>query len=299
MNFNIEKIETFTGHKDCVYTLCGGRSDNSFFSAGGDGYVVEWTKADLGKPIAKVENSVYAMFNIAAENKLWIANNSKGLHLIDTQEMREILNVPLGKVSMFDIQKYGNSLIVGDNIGFLHVLDLESNKFVKHLEVAQKSVRCMAINSKKNELAVGFSDWKIRIYDLSDFSIKKTIDGHENSVFSLQYFGEDSLLISGGRDAQLMVWDVENDYERVECIPAHLFAINHIIYVPEFELLVSCSMDKSIKLWGAKDLELKKVIDKSRNASHGTSINKLLWREKDRVLLSASDDRTISMWNLF
>jgi WD40 repeat protein len=58
-------------------------------------------------------------------------------------------------------------------------------------------------------------------------------------------------------------------------------------------------MDKSIKLWDARDLKLKKVIDKARNASHGTSVNKLLWREKDQVLLSASDDRTISMWNLF
>jgi WD40 repeat protein len=58
-------------------------------------------------------------------------------------------------------------------------------------------------------------------------------------------------------------------------------------------------MDKSIKIWDSENLKLKKVIDKSKNASHGTSVNKLLWLEKDQVLLSASDDRTISMWNLF
>lgn len=299
MNFNIEKIETFTGHKDCVYTLCEGNTDKSFFSAGGDGMVVEWSKADLGKPIAKVENSIYAMFNLPQENKLWVANNTEGLHLIDTKEKKELLNLPLCKVSMFDIKRNNHLLIIADNIGFLHILDTENNRFVKHFEGSQKSARCIAINQKRNEMAVGFSDWKIRIYDLQDFKLKHTLDAHQNSVFSLQYFADEELLVSGGRDAHLMVWNAEKNYENTDVIPAHLFAINHIIYIKEHDLLATSSMDKSIKIWDAKNLRLKKVIDKSKNASHGTSVNKLLWREKDQVLLSASDDRTISMWNLF
>jgi WD40 repeat protein len=299
MNFNIEKIETFTGHKDCVYALCEGNSDKSFFSAGGDGMVVEWSKADLGKPIAKVENSIYAMFNLPQENKLWIANNTEGLHLIDTLEKKEILNLPLGKVSIFDIKKHHNLLVVSDNVGFLHILNTNTNSFIKHFEGSQKSARCIAINQKRNEMAVGFSDWKIRVFDLQDFKLKHTLDAHQNSVFSLQYFNDEQFLISGGRDAHLMVWDCQNDYENTDIIPAHLFAINHIIYIKEYELLVTSSMDKSIKIWDSENLKLKKVIDKSKNASHGTSVNKLLWLEKDQVLLSASDDRTISLWNLF
>ena len=299
MNFNIEKIETFTGHKDCVYTLCEGGSDKSFYSAGADGMVVEWSKADLGKPIAKVANSIYAMLNLPDENKLWIANNTEGLHLIDTLRKEEVLNVPLGKVSVFDMKKHEKNLIVSDHIGFLHILDTDTNKFVKHLEGAKKSARSIAINTKTNEMAVGYSDWKIRIYDLEDFKLKNTLEGHQNSVFSLQYFGENDLLVSGGRDAHLMVWDAHKAYQNVATIPAHNFAINHIVYLQKHQLLATCSMDKSIKIWDATSLELKKVIDKSRNASHGTSVNKLLWREKEQILLSASDDRTISMWNLF
>jgi WD40 repeat protein len=299
MNFSIEKIETFTGHKDCVYTLCEGSSDKSFFSAGADGMVVEWSKADLGRPIAQVTNSVYAMLNLPEENKLWVANNSEGLHLIDTQKKEEVLNVSLGKVSVFDVKKHDRFLVVSDHIGFLHILDTDSNKFTKHFEGAQKSARCIAISNNRNEMAVGFSDWKIRIYDLEGYRLKHVLEGHQNSVFSLQYFGENDYLVSGGRDAHLKVWDSEKGYRNIENIPAHNFAINHIIYIEKQQLLASCSMDKSIKIWDAKCLELKKVIDKSRNASHGTSVNKLLWREKEQFLLSASDDRSISMWNLF
>jgi WD40 repeat protein len=41
-----------------------------------------------------------------------------------------------------------------------------------------------------------------------------------------------------------------------------------------------------------------KVIDKGRHAGHGTSVNKLLWTSFKNQLVSASDDRTISAWDL-
>jgi len=49
---------------------------------------------------------------------------------------------------------------------------------------------------------------------------------------------------------------------------------------------------------GCKDLQLLKVIDKARHAGHGTSVNKLLWVQFEDQLLSCSDDRTISQWNI-
>jgi WD40 repeat protein len=57
-------------------------------------------------------------------------------------------------------------------------------------------------------------------------------------------------------------------------------------------------MDKSIKVWDAEALRLLKVIDRSRHAGHGTSVNKVLWSNYRDQLLSASDDRTISVWNI-
>ncbi|MFT7151210.1 MAG: WD40 repeat protein, partial [Nonlabens sp.] len=61
---------------------------------------------------------------------------------------------------------------------------------------------------------------------------------------------------------------------------------------------VTCSMDKSIKVWDAETFQLLKVIDKARHAGHGTSINKVLWTNFNNLLLSASDDRSISTWDI-
>ena len=57
-------------------------------------------------------------------------------------------------------------------------------------------------------------------------------------------------------------------------------------------------MDKAIKVWDAKTFKLLKVIDKARHAGHGTSVNKLLWMNYKDTLVSCSDDRTISLWDI-
>jgi WD40 repeat protein len=57
-------------------------------------------------------------------------------------------------------------------------------------------------------------------------------------------------------------------------------------------------MDKSIKIWDATTFRLLKVIDRARHAGHGTSINKLLWTNFNNQLVSASDDKRISVWDI-
>jgi WD repeat-containing protein 61 len=40
------------------------------------------------------------------------------------------------------------------------------------------------------------------------------------------------------------------------------------------------------------------VIDKPRHGGHGNSVNKLLWKKRERQLVSCSDDRSAMVWRL-
>ena len=147
-------------------------------------------------------------------------------------------------------------------------------------------------------MAVGYSDYIIRIFDLDSLKLKKEWQAHTNSVFTVRYSPDGNFLFSGSRDARFKVWDVKADYIKAGEVVAHLFAINHLDFSPDGKHFVTCSMDKSIKVWSTEELKLLKVIDKSRHAGHGTSVNKVLWTSHHDQLLSASDDRTISTWNI-
>ena len=121
---------------------------------------------------------------------------------------------------------------------------------------------------------------------------------HDNSVFTLKYSPDYRFLLSGSRDARLKSWNVWENYSLEKKIVAHIYAINHIEYSPDGQYFATASMDKSIKIWDAERLKLLKVIDRARHAGHGTSVNRLLWSAHQNTLLSASDDRRISVWQL-
>jgi len=301
-SINVQKIATLIGHRDCVYTLAASGQENIFYSAGGDGMVVAWdlNNPDKGELIAKVTTSVYALQWLPEQQVLVVGHNQNGLHIIDVVGKKEIKTVPLPGGAFFDITYSGQHqrLYVGAADGSLTMLTTPDFRISRVERYAVKSVRSIAINEVRNELAVGYSDNFIRILEADTLKLKYAFEAHSNSVFTVAFTPDGEFLLSGSRDAHLRVWQPDNGYQEHTAIVAHLFTINHLVFSPNGNYFATCSMDKSVKIWDAKTFRLLKVIDKARHAGHGTSVNKLFWPARVNSLVSCSDDRTISVWDL-
>lgn len=296
----VTKVDTIAGHQDCVYTLEKGPEEHVFFSSGADGVIAQWdlTKPQEGRMLAKVPSSVYALCYYKERNALIVGQNFDGIHIIDLNERKEKGSIKLGDMQIFDIKVINDRIFCALGNGEIHILDITSLETLKVIQGSTESARCIAISEGNREFAVGFSDNHIRIYNLQNFSEKKVIAAHKISVFTVQYSPDQRYLISGSRDAHLKIWDVESGYQLKESIVAHMYAINHLVFSADGKHFVTCSMDKSIKVWDAATYHLLKVIDKARHAGHGTSVNKVLWTNFNNLLLSASDDRSISIWDI-
>ena len=296
----VNKLHTLTGHNDCIYALREGADPRFFFTGAGDGMVVEW---DLdhpkdGKLLARLPHSVYALEVDSKRNTLIVGHNYEGVHVIDLNEKKESWSLKLGTAAIFDLKIFGDELYVATGDGVLFVVDLESRAIKKHIKLSTKSIRVLAIAHSKKLLALGFSDHSIQILDLAQGAAAiARLEGHSNSVFALDFSPGEEVLVSGGRDACLKFWNT-NSYFLEENIVAHLYAINYLSFREDGKYLVTCSMDKSLKIWDSTSRNLLKVIDKARNAGHGTSINKVFWSTYSGVIVSVSDDRTIAIWQI-
>ncbi|CAG5071247.1 hypothetical protein DYBT9623_03375 [Dyadobacter sp. CECT 9623] len=297
---NIRKVDTFSGHRDSVFTIISDHTSHGFYSSGGDGYVIQWdlNKPDLGKLVARAGASVYALALNSADQTLWIGQNYEGIQVLDTVNNKVEKTSKITAAAIFDIQIFGNNALIALGDGVIVVMDLVTFSIRKHLKVSAKSVRSIAVNPVTNEFATGDSDSNVHIFDLDGFTLKKTITSHANSVFSVKYSPDFNHLFTTGRDAHLKIWDVNDAYGIVADIPAHMYAINDIAFSPDRQLFATCSMDKSVKVWDAATFKLKKIIDRARHAGHGTSVNKLLWTTFENQLISCSDDRMISVWEV-
>lgn len=299
----VQKLAALTGHRDCVYALAGTPGAPSFYSSGADGLVAAW-RADAteqdGELVAKVENSVYALLHLPERNLLLLGHNFQGIQAIDLLKKKLVFATALPPVAIFDMvySAARQRLFVALADGTLAVLRTTDFRVETLLRLSDKSLRCLALHEDRGELAVGGSDWLIRVLDADTLAVKHTISGSTNSVFTAAYSPDGRYLLTAGRDAHMRVWNVDTDYVEHSSIVAHMFTINHLKFSPDGQLLATCSMDKSIKLWDAETLTLLRVVDRARHAGHGTSVNKLFWPTTQNRLVSCSDDRSLAVWGL-
>lgn len=295
----VEKLHTLSGHKDSIYTI-EGVNDTNFVSGAGDGMVVLW---DLDNPkdgqlIAKLENSIYAIHCEMEHDNLLIGHNYDGLHVVNWKNKTELGSLNFTDAAIFSINSHQGIGYVGTGNGELVIININELKILQRIKLSDQRVRSIIINPLHKEMAIGYSDATIRILDLYDYQVKYELTSHTKSVFNMKYSSDYRTLISTGRDARLIIWDVTKSYKLQEDIVAHMYAINDIAYNSQGTLFATCSMDKSIKVWDASTYKLLKVIDKARHAGHGTSVNKLWWNNSKDQLVSASDDRSISIWDI-
>ncbi|MEO9965038.1 MAG: WD40 repeat domain-containing protein [Reichenbachiella sp.] len=293
----IQKPITYTGHSDAVYTLERGIEPHLFYSAGGDGNIVEWdlNTSDSGRLIAKVQASVYSIRLVPERHMLIVAQNYEGIHLIDVLSNKELGSLQFTTSAIFDMRVAGDLLIVATGEGKVYVIDLPKLRVIKEVEVCDQNLRDLLIQGD-NTCLVASSDGFIRKYLLPDFTLVSELQAHDNSVFALLPKGD--TLVSGSRDARLKFWNTEDELSLDQSINAHMYAINDVVARQDGAYLATASMDKTIKIWDYANRKLIKVVDKARHKGHLSSVNKLLWLEHEDLLISCSDDRSIGVWRI-
>lgn len=296
---SVNKTGHFSGHTNSIFTLILSMNPNHVYTAGADGYIVEWdllNKGD-GVVICRLTKPVYSMLLLPESQQLLVGTSGGNLHVIDLTQNKEIKNIELHQQGIFDMKLLGTSVITAGGDGLLTLIDAKTFALKSKIKSSNKSARAIAINPNGLDFAVGFSDHLIRIYDANTFDLIQELKGHTNSVFTLCYSPNGQYLLSGGRDVQLKRWEVKEQYQLINNIAAHTLHINHIVFNPDGNYFVTASMDKTIKIWHSETFELLKVVDKVRNDSHLNSINKLLW-VKSAQFASISDDKIMMLWEL-
>ena len=295
----IEKIAALTGHNAPIYALATGRDDRHFYSAGGDGWVVEWSldSPELGRVVAEVGLPVFSLFFFKKENLLVAGDQNGGVRFIPLENPAAQRHILHHKKGIFDIQFFDNQLFTLGGDGYLTRWDWASRRPLESIRIAPKSLRCAIFLEKRREIVVGASDGNLYFLDGDGLFLKNKIDAaHDPAVFCGVSFEEKNQLITGGRDAHLRFWELGNDPILMKTdLPAHLFTINHVVFVENW--LVTASRDRTLKIWDPATGELLKVVDTLRHGGHLRSVNRLLALPGGE-LVSAGDDRQGIIWQL-
>jgi WD40 repeat protein len=156
----------------------------------------------------------------------------------------------------------------------------------------------VAFSSDDKELAVGFSDGKIRTYAVSSDNLKesKTLSEHRVRVMSLNYSPNGEYLMSTDADRYIYFWGRDGQVKNRSGWTFHNSSVNDTAFNSSTSKVITCSLDQDIIVWNdLKTLEHKysKMV-----LTHPTGVSRVVLLADDTTLVSQGLDRSIKVWTL-
>lgn len=299
----IEKRCEYSGHKGSIFALELSDDERWLFSSGDDGMVVKWdltSDENEGEGIMRIAGSVYALQHIAKWNMLVVGSSSGSIYCIDLSS-KEILHQyarTSDAIYQMAYHEVNKTLYILHGSGFLSEVSLPDFTEKRFRRLDENHLRSIVISEDSGQIFIGTSSDRILSMDIDSGEITHHWRAHENSVFSLMAMPEKQLILSGGRDAHLKLWDVQKGHRLLHSIPAHNYTLNDIALSPDGEYFATASRDKTFKIWHTNSVQLLKVVDFARNLAHTHSVNRIFWLKSDNSLISCSDDRRIIRWDI-
>lgn len=294
---NVHKLAIYSGHQQAIYALAVDNQTRKAYTAGSDRVVIAWDldSDSPGEGILKLTSSSYGLH--LDQGHLFVLENGVGLRAFDLKNRELTRSVKLPGDNFFEVLTVGNLVITGNNHGQLFVMDIWSSDNLEGYKISEGSIRHLSWYPENGWIFCSTSTGKIEIFDLEQRKVVKSLDAHTKSVFSSVPLQQDPWLITSGKDAMIRTWAIDQNFENAGEIPAHIYGINFLDLSPDEKHFLTCSMDKTIKIWSTKEGKLLKVIDFERHQGHWSSINKAKWLSDDEFI-SAGDDRQVIRWKV-
>jgi WD40 repeat protein len=117
--------------------------------------------------------------------------------------------------------------------------------------------------SNINCLASGSSDSCIKLWDIETNKLIKTLNNNNNSkndslIFSLVLLKDEMCLASGYLNGIIHIWNIFNSDLPIRTLIGHTGSVNCLIVLKDGKL-VSCSADKTIRIWNITNSPLIKI----------------------------------------
>jgi len=299
--WNIEsckEVSTLKGHKGSITSIAFSPDDKILVSGSKDGLILLWDiKSDRLLEMFDEQKGEITSVAISPDCKTLVATFDDGTIIIRKFHLKNNNNIiifkPKGKYSthvVFSVD--GNKIITGHADGDIRIWDIKNKQCLYTLKRHYKSVTSIVIPSDQYIISAG-EDCTIKFWDIGN--INKYLYNRKNINISCLAVSKIKKLIAVGmlQPNSIHLRDIKSGIMLQEWKVNHEKRINSISFSPNGKIIVSGSLDNTIKVW---DVENGKLLATFRG--HTDSVSSVVISPDGETIVSGSFDKTIKIWDI-
>ncbi|KAG2179322.1 hypothetical protein INT44_006167 [Umbelopsis vinacea] len=288
-----EKLVTLEGHTDSVSSVAFSVSGEYVASGGMDGKVRVW-KTNTGELCTQVDGPDEIIWmdwhpkgNVllagATDSTIWMWAMPSG-------KFMNIFNGHAAPVTAGQFTADGKHIVtVAEDATFI-VWDPKSAVANVKLTGADgrfhsEPIICVSTDKESNLALTGSADGTAKLLNLHNGNIIASLENHSDSVESVSFCDVLPLAATGSVDGKVSVWDIQT--HRVRHTLKHDDAVIKVQFASNSVNLVTCSADRTVRLWDTRSGEcLKKWM------GHQDAVLDFAISNNGDTVVTGSDDGT-------
>ena len=150
----------------------------------------------------------------------------------------------------------------------------------------------MKTSPNNRQLAVGYEDGVVRLFDLNSGECLVTFSGHKSAVTCLAFDTDGMRLVSGAKDTNIIVWDTVSEAGLYR-LSGHKGPITKCCFLEQQNILISSSLDTLVKFWDLDTQHCFKTL-----VGHRSEVWDMVVMKNDRYLVTGCGDSELRVWKL-
>lgn len=296
-NFNI-----LDGHTNPVRSIVTSATNNSMFSTGSDGKVLQWETNNLKRDPYTLINNTTAEGTSLVNRTLAVSHDNNFLvcggefpfiqlfNLADSKSKPKIIRGINGNVWFLAFTPDNKGIVISSSQYQILYYDYKDIR-----EISQSSVKITSMSVHPEEHSVAFGNEAGQIFILDLNSGKQRLiyqDEDKKSIYSLAFNKTGTLLASGDDIGIVRIFDSKS--AKIETVlTRHRSRVNDIKFSPDGKLLGTASWDGTVRLWNFSNLNNQPIELKDQGKDWVWGI---AFSEDSKKVFAACKDNKIRIW---
>jgi WD40 repeat protein len=174
-----------------------------------------------------------------------------------------------GSLFLWDVatrELTGNSLHVGDDTSIWSLSFHSDNKTLastietgeailwdtttaQRIDTFEQPAKTVTFHPQKNIVAIGLQDQTILLWDIEKQQELATLSGHTGAITRLAFSPDGTLLVSGGLDSVLVLWQMNPVPRLARVFAGHTDDVWDVAYNPDGKTIATTGYDGTIRVW--------------------------------------------------